>query len=252
MREWIAAGMTGLLAVAPAPAREPPAPHCADARTVQESWQSGARTIVLRTAGDARYRIDLAEACPDATAGGQLRLLTREGWLCGSREERVRTDQGLCAVAGVTAIEAREFASHARIAAGGRGVDLDHVVVTGSRHRRFSGSAAFCLDARHVRSWHEDGDGLVVDVSPRRSGGHRRYRVELTGACPGLAGAEGMRLESRLGTTSVCGNPGDRVVPVSASIEPFADDRYRRAAELPPPPLSRGCPVESVYPIDRD
>jgi hypothetical protein len=252
MREWIVAGMTGLLAVAPVQAREPPAPHCADARTVQESWQSGERTIVLRTADDARYRIDLAEACPDATAGGQLRLLTREGWLCGGGEERVRSGDGVCAIAAVTAIDARTFASHARAAADGHGVDLDRVVVTGPRNRRFTGSAAFCLDARHVRGWHEDGDSLVVEVSPRRSGGYRRYRVELAGACPGLVRAEGMRLESRLGTTAVCGNPGDRVVPVSASAEQFAGDRFRRVVDLPPPLLARGCPVTAVYPAEPD
>lgn len=252
MRELIMAGVTGLMATAAVQAREPPAPHCVDARTIVESWQSDERTIVLRTADDARHRIELADACPAATAGGELRLLARAGWLCGSAEERVRAGDGFCRIAGVAAIGAREFAGHARIAMGGHDVDLDRVVVTGPRNRRFTGSPAFCLDASHVRSWREDGAGIVVDVSPRRSGGHRRYRVELTGACPGLAGAEGMRLESRLGTTAVCGNPGDRVVPVSASAEPFAGDRYRRAVELPPPPLSRGCPVESVYPIERD
>lgn len=251
MREWILAGVTALLATA-VQAREPPAPHCVDARTIVESWQSGERTIVLRTADDARHRIELADACPAATAGGELRLLTRDGWLCGSVEERVRAGDGFCAIAGVAAIGAREFAGHARIATGGHGVDLDHVVVTGPRNRRFTGSPSFCLDARHVRAWREDGAGIVVDVSPRRSGGHRRYRVELAGSCPGLAWAEGLRLESRLGTTMVCGNAGDRAVAVAGSRDAFAGDQYRRVVAEPPPLLSRGCPVTAVYPLEPD
>ncbi|TDK21035.1 hypothetical protein E2F46_15145 [Luteimonas aestuarii] len=253
MRGRVLAGVVFLSAALAAESREPPAPHCADARAIEESWQSDERTLVLRLANDSRYRVDLGEARPAATTGGELRLLTHGGWLCGHPDERVRAGEaGLCRIAGVQAIDAKTFAGHARQARLARGVDLDHVTVSAPRSRRFSGSPSFCLDARHVRSWHEDGDGLVVEVSPRRSGGYRRYRVELTGTCPGLVRAEGLRLESSLGSTTICGNPGDRVVPVSASIEQFAGDRFRRVVDLPTPLLARGCPVQGVYPLERD
>lgn len=234
------------------PAREPPAPHCADARTIEESWQSDDRTLVLRVANGARYRIDLADACPGATAEGELRLLTPGGWLCGSNEERVRSGDAVCAVAGLAPIDAREFARHARTAVATTGHHLDRVVVTAPKGRRFAGSTSYCLNASHMRGWHEDGDGLVVEVSPRRSGGHSRYRVELAGSCPELAWATAMRLESSLGMGVVCGNPGDRAVAVAESNDAFAGDRYRRVVAMPPPVRSRGCPVTGVYPIERD
>lgn len=171
MREWILAGVTALLATA-VQAREPPAPHCVDARTIVESWQSGERTIVLRTADDARHRIELADACPAATAGGELRLLTRDGWLCGSVEERVRAGDGFCAIAGVAAIGAREFAGHARIATGGHGVDLDHVVVTPATDgspdpRRSASTPATCaLGARMApESWSTSRRGVPADIA---------------------------------------------------------------------------------------
>lgn len=70
--------------------RQPPAPHCIDAREIREAVQSDARTLAIRLNDDRRYRIELADACPGATVLGNPQLLSRGGWLCGSNEESSR------------------------------------------------------------------------------------------------------------------------------------------------------------------
>ena len=146
--------LTALLLAAPAIAREPPpAAHCIDARDIRETWQSADSTLAILLGDGSRHRIDLADPCPDATAGGQPQLLSRAGWLCGSNDEVLKAGERHCALAGLTRIDAREFAGHALAA---RRLDqartLDTVLVIGPRPRRFHGTASHCLNARYLRA----------------------------------------------------------------------------------------------------
>lgn len=246
--------LSALLLAAPAVAREPaPAPHCIDGRDIRESWQSDDTTLALLLGDGSRYRIELADPCPQANAGGQPQLLSRAGWLCGSNDELIRAGGRHCALAGLTRIDAREFAGHAQAA---RRLDqartLDTVVVTGPRPRRFLGTASHCLNTRYMRAWHEDADGLVVAVSPRHSGGHRHYRVELAGACPDPGFSQHLRLGSRLGTRLICGNPGDYALfgdgPATGALQerPGSDGLARASRALTG---GRACLVTRVYPL---
>src|SRR5690606_4641868 len=90
---------------------------------------------------------------------------------------------------------------------------LDRVEVQGHRNwRDIRGTTDYCVDARFLRGWREDDEGLVVEVSPRRHAGHRYYRVETLNECADLASARSIRLVSRSGGAAVCGYPGDKVV----------------------------------------
>lgn len=262
-------GLLLLLACAPLAAREPaPAPYCMDAREVAEAWQSDTHTVAVRLNDESRFRLELADACPVPEAGDEPRLLAPAGWVCGSNEEKLQVGGRECAVSGIARIDAREFAELAsaasrRVAAGPDVGSLDPVVVTERRARRgrgFGGTTAYCFDARFVRGWNEDGDGLVVETSPRRSGGNRYYRVELERACPELSRYEGLRFSSGVGMAAICGHPGDRVLPVrtgtmplgttislagAASIHEAGDARDTMRGVLP----GSGCPIARVYPI---
>lgn len=257
MHVGIVVGMALLLASAGALARDPrPAAHCVDARQVREAWQSDGRTLAIRLEDGSRHRIELAEDCSGANMAEQPRLLTRGGWLCGGNDELLQVDQRTCPVAGMAAIDAREFAEHARLANQlARATMLDRVEVRGERVRSFAGTSAYCVAPSHVRGWNMDAEGMVVEVSPRRSGGNRFYRVELAGYCSELREANAMELESGMGIGAVCGNAGDLAIPVlplpgdaptlSASVTPFGSRR-------PPGSIvATECRVTRVYPIER-
>ena len=62
-----------------------------------------------------------------------------------------------------------------------------------------------------MRGWSEDGSDIIVEVAPKRSGGHRYYRVELASSCGETTSANAVRLMSPTGGTAICGNPGDPV-----------------------------------------
>lgn len=237
-------GIAVAVAALPAVSREPPAPYCMDARAIREVRQSDPRTLAVRLHDESRFRLELVDACPAATDAGQLHLVTKDGWVWGSNDEILRVGSRDCAVAGLARIDARQYAQLAL--ASDRSDDvgtLDPVVVSGRRRRGFGGSTAYCVDARHLRSWHEDGRGLVVETSPGRAGGHRYYRVELGGSCPEAASAEELRLVSGVGLNLVCGHAGDRAV--------MGGDTSRNAfqRDVGSFGLARGCAVTHVYPI---
>jgi hypothetical protein len=229
-----------------------PAPYCFNAREVREARQSDARTLAVRLNDESRYRIELADACPDALWSDRPQLVSQHGWICGSNAEHVEAGDRQCAVAGLARIDAREYADHVlrsqRLAKGDVNV-LDSVEVRGQRRRGFAGTTATCVDTRYMRGWHDDGSDIVVEMSPKRSGGNRYYRVELGGQCTEMGSMHHLRLESAIGGNVVCGNAGDRAMF-------FREDN---SASEPMPFLRRihetglaarfGCSVSRVYPI---
>lgn len=257
MRYPLAVCVVLSMACLAASARDPrPAPHCADARQIRETWQSDERTLAIRLEGGERYRIELADACGGATTGEQPVLHTRSGRLCGSNEEILQVGERTCAVSGMAPIDAREFAEHALTAASlARVQTMDRVEVRGERMRTFVGTSAYCFAPKHVRGWNMDAEGMVVEVSPRRSGGNRYYRVELAGYCSELYESNEMQLESGMGLGAICGNAGDVAVP----IVPLAGDTPTLAASAsafgtrrPPGSIvATECRVTRVYPIER-
>ncbi len=240
-----------------ASARDPkPAPHCADARQIQETWQSDEHTLAIRLADGERYRIELADACGGATTGEQPVLYTRSGWLCGSNEEVLQVGERTCAVAGMASIDSRQFAEHALRAANlARVESIDRVEVRGERVRSFVGTTAYCISPQHVRGWNMDADGMVVEVSPRRSGGNRYYRVELAGYCSELRETNEMQLESGMGIGAVCGNAGDLALPIVANAEdsPTLSASMSAFGTRRPPGsiVATECRITRVYPIER-
>src|SRR5690606_10204697 len=119
-----------------------------------------------------------------------------------------------CPVATVEPITPAEYAGHARASqtAADGSTTLSTVVVQGERRRGFAASHNYCFAPRHVRGWSEDPRGLVVEVNPRRSGGHRYYRVELVRSCPHLSGPVEIAFHSGPGIGLICGNPGDNIL----------------------------------------
>ena len=95
---------------------------------------------------------------------------------------------------------------------------------------------------------------MLVELSPRRSGGHRYYRVELAQTCPDLDSAPAIVFRSGVGIGLICGNPGDRVIAQDSgggslfdAGDPgfvFADDP-RRSGRMG---MRVQCSVAAVYP----
>lgn len=254
---WIAVVLTLGLGVAAATrhasaADRPPAPaaHCFDARDIREAVQSDVRTIAVRLGDESRYRLELIEECPGALRRDQVKIASQHGWVCGSNDEMVLSGRRTCPLAGLAKIDAREFAELAlraqRPAADGG--DLDTIEVRGQRRRGFGGTSAFCLDARHMRGWSEDGGDIIVEVAPKRSGGHRYYRVELAGSCSTTTSATAVQLLSPTGGTAICGNPGDRVMFSFDGGGATSPDTMasRFAGSLA---VQAGCDIKQVYPI---
>lgn len=241
-----------LCAALPAQAevRTPPAPQCLDARTVSEVFQSDARTLAMVQADGRRFRVDLATDCPEIAADTRTRMLAAEGWMCGTGNEYVAVDTQLCPVAAVEPITSAEYAQHAReshVSPEGS-TTLANVVVKGERRRGFAASHSYCFSPRHVRGWSEDPQGVVVEVNPRRSGGHRYYRVELERSCPHLSGPVEVGFHSRMGIGVICGNPGDGIQVVStgrpSDFVKTGTDRLQAIG------ARSGCPIRAVYPLD--
>lgn len=86
---------------------------------------------------------------------------------------------------------------------------LGNVTVTGERRRGFVGSPSYCANVNPMRARSEEAKGLIVEVSPRQSGGNRFYRVELGAGCRGLTDQVHLNLISRVGNAMVCGFAGD-------------------------------------------
>lgn len=237
-----------------------PAPHpeCMDARIAQRMYAVSPWQLVVALQDGQRFRIELGEACPAVTQTDvAMKLLAQDGWACGVGNEFVEvsgrdgTGSTLCTVAALARVDGREFARLAREASRHAGqtdvIELAVVEVVGQRPRGFRGTTDFCFASRHVRGWHEDGDGLIVEVSPRRSGGNARYRVELASSCIELGTAEDIVLRSGVGNGLICGNTGDQVVaqarPVTGALVSMLDSV--------PAGQASGCQIREVYPLER-
>lgn len=217
-----------------------PTEGCLDARLMQEMRWSDARTLAILDQQGNRFRIDLTDDC-SATDRSGASLLAKDGWVCGVGREYVRVQEQVCSLAGIRAIDAKEYARLARSGdSGGDDVTtLETVQVRSHRGRGFIGSHSYCFSPRFMRSWAEDGRGLLVEMPPQRAGGNRHYRVELAQSCPELFAAPAIRFESGVGVGVICGNPGDRVVVETEN------DRFRAGV------ASRvRCRVSAVYPVD--
>lgn len=60
--------------------------------------------------------------------------------------------------------------------------------------------------------WRDEGSDIVVDMSPKRSGGDRYYRTKLGVQCTEMGSMHHLRLESGIGGNVICGNAGDRMM----------------------------------------
>lgn len=243
-----------------APPRVPPAPGCLDARQMAEVRQASSTELAVQGRDGQRFRITLSEGCPGAGHADAV-LLAREGWVCGTGKEYVRIGDATCAVAGIAAVDAREYAAMARAAtmqADDGVTTLETVEVRAPQRRGFAGSASFCFNPRYLRAWSEDSKGMLVELSPRRSGGHRYYRVELAQSCPDLDSAPAITFRSGVGIGLICGNPGDRVVAQTGdggslfnagdadAIIPGDERRWSRRG------IQVQCTVSAVYPHESD
>jgi hypothetical protein len=228
-----------------------PSPACFDARTTTQLRQLDDRTLLV--AGGGKYhRIQTEAACPVAADSGAA-LLARDGWICGGEREFVQTGQQLCLISSAEALSARDYAQQARRSdLSGQGIDGEVMPAVEVRarlgsQRGFRGSPEYCVRPSLVRGWSADGEGILVQTSKRRSGGHGSYRIEFAGGCPDAAYLSNLRLKSGVGLDLVCGNPGDVAVleadsSVSASIE--------RISATPTLATARGCLIAAVYPAD--
>lgn len=238
-------------ASASASASATPAPECFAAREVREARQSDARTLVVRLNDESRWRLALGEGCPNALWSEQPRLLSPRGQVCTGGGAWLDRGDRRCAVLDVARIDAREYADHALRARNRQPTadDLDTIVVRGKRVRGFVGSTAYCVDARHVRGWRDDGSDLVLETSPTRAGGHRYYRVEFNGVCSEMGTMTQLVLKSQVGGTAICGHPGDRAVFSRDEDElAFGAGIARRIVERGLA-AQAGCSIARVYPI---
>lgn len=232
--------------------REPPSPHCVDARRVADSHQIDSLTVLLRTDDGLRASATLGAACPDLLIKGDARLVAPGGWLCGGPDDAVVSDTQRCAVDAVAHVDARQYAE--LLQRGRADTTLDTVVVTGRRVRGFAGTSDYCVRTNGLRSWQDGIGGVTIEVSPRKAGGNRYYRIETVGRCGQAVNADAMELLSGLDNGMVCGHPGDRIIfrKLHEGADP-TDVRGITAMQyfLQSGLAARaGCQVTRVYPID--
>jgi hypothetical protein len=233
----LAVGALGVPAVGATQARsDAPAAACLDARQMQEVRQADPRTLAVLTADGRRFRLQLGSDCPGVDASADATLLAREGWVCGREREFVRTDTALCPITGLETIGPKDYAALTRQSQEEGVATLETVEVRGQRRKGFAGSYSYCFNPRYLRAWSEDTRGLLVEMSPRRAGGNRFYRVELAQSCPDLDSAPAITFRSGVGIGLICGNAGDEVKAETDGISPA---RQR---------LSTRCSVSAVYP----
>ncbi|MEZ0472982.1 hypothetical protein [Luteimonas salinilitoris] len=251
LKQWIAMSMCAWLLPwsQPSVAREPPADGCIDLHNITGGWRIGEREILIRSNGQAGARLELDPACPVFVEGVDLETLAPEGWACPSGRLFVRGGENTCPVIQMSTLSASELADALRMRGANMqpSVTLDRVEVQGRHWRDIGGTTDYCVDARFLRGWHKDREGLVVEVSPRRHAGHRYYRVETVNICSDLATAHSIRLVSRNGGAAVCGYPGDKVVLINDSSEGFV-----QMGGSPTGAFWRGCEISRVTPFARE
>jgi hypothetical protein len=242
-------------------AREPDlSASCVDARAMLHSVRVSPTLVTVATS-DGAYRLDLAGHC-ETPAGAEVDLLAPDGWSCGGPREFLRSGDQLCRIARVQPIAFTEYTRLARAAAAAGATPgmavLDPVQVIGRKSalRGFGGSSDYCFNPRFLRSWYEQGNAVVVETSPRRAGGNRRYRVELASACTDLDGALSLDFRSGVGIGLICANPGDRLIvqQTLAGQQPRAvgglsDDLFQFHPRFHSRVSGVGCEITAVYPV---
>lgn len=231
-------------------ARVPPAPGCMDTRGVREMNQVSPDNISLQAADKSTWRITFNEACPGVMASTNPRIVTEDGWVCGSGKERVLTDSAACGVASVAPISRRDFAVEARQTERSSVETLAAVNVK-EQKRTLRGSPSYCFDTRHVRGYGDNVKGLSVQTNPKRSGGHSEYIVEVGAMCRSLVHSPEIQFRSGFGTSMICGNAGDVVVVNQPVNAPFGSDGFiDRNAGLRKADIGIGdrCEILAVYP----
>lgn len=243
----LAIGLAVLPGVCPAETRALPAAHCIDGRTITESYQADDRTLAIRGGDGRRHVLALGASCPGILEGEGVQVIGWSGWVCGLDGEVVRSGTRECPVAGTAVIDTRTYADLLKRAHADMQT-LDTVVVTSARQRGFRGTPDYCVANSWMRGWHETPEGIVVEVSPRRSGGHRFYRIETRGSCSMQSGAASMSLVSAMGLGMVCGNAGDHVVFTRDNTGGMPGlDTFHGAVS----PFGARCEVSQVYPLER-
>ncbi|NMI22261.1 hypothetical protein E1J24_10480 [Xanthomonas hortorum pv. pelargonii] len=246
------------LSTASAEPVRPAAPNaeCLDARQLAELHQVDARTLAVAENGGRLFRLTLAQDCPQLAAQADASLLAAHGWVCNGAQAYVSTAQQRCAISQVATLSAREYASAARQRDHSGVPTLEGISVRESRRRNFAGSSSYCFNPSMLRSWSEDGQGLVVEVSPRHPGTHRHYRVELMDSCRELSGAPPIRFVSGMGLNAICGNPGDKVDVLDEMALAGAAAESGQQGDLSATRgglaarMRQSCTVAAVYPRD--
>lgn len=217
----------------------PPSPECMDARQIDRVYPVSAWQLALAQSDGRRFRVELDQACPVVLdPDARLSLLAQDGWACGgARAYVVDARNGeACAIAALAPADEREFAALLRDAGRVKAGQLPAVEVLAKVPRAFRGTHDHCFAARHVRAWSESGEALEVEVSAPRSGGNRRYRVELGEVCPDLGRAVTVGFRAGTGNGVICGNVGDRVELLDVGL-------------IPATPLGSRCAIREVFPI---
>lgn len=240
-----------LVLIPPAQAREPaPAPDCADARAIERIRRVDAGTLLMSTR-TARFLVRHVAGCDVRQPSS---LIGAHGWICPDAESYLRTGDLACPIQSIETIDDRRHAALAaeadrnsatRNADGSVTLETVQVTARKERPRGFRGDTDYCLRPDAVRSFHLTHDALYVDTSPRRSGGNRRYRIELTTSCPQLTWARSIAFESSLGIGVICGNAGDNLLPIEQENVP--DREMTRPSN--PRMIGRQCGISSVYPV---
>jgi hypothetical protein len=231
-----------------------PSADCLDARAVVQARQIDPQRLLIETE-QARHALTLAGSCA-TQADTEVSLLSPHGWVCGGRGdvEFVRAGAQRCAIDQVLPLSAKAYAAELReadrqLAAGGTPSGSAPTLAAVEVHAkapdstRFLRSTAYCFDPRWVRGFSSDAKGLLVDTSPRRSGGNRQYRVELGHSCPELQMSQAVSFHSGVGG-AICGNAGDHARPIRGipeGFDPGGIDGVRFSAA--------GCPIVAVYPV---
>ena len=228
-----------------------PAPSCLDARAVTQMRQLSPNTLIVASE-ERRFRIDVSQDCPDMASGSAL--LAEHGWVCGQPREFVQTQAQLCPITQVEEITTRDYSQLVRAADHNPDGQLLPTVESRSHRgatRGFRGSFDYCFRPSQMRAWAADDDGILIQTSKIRSGGHGAYRLELGGSCPQIAFLPVLKLSSGVGLDLICGNPGDAaLLSDDRSSSPTADglergrteSRFAKASERP-------CPIVAVYPV---
>ena len=218
-----------------------PAPHCLDARAVQEVWPTAAESMLVRSA-TGQYRLSLSSNCqadPQPSA-----LLARDGWVCGAANEFVRNAGQRCPIEALAQISESEFKQS-------RATSEKYLANERSKlERSFRGFAENCLDPTRIRSWSVQGDSLIVQASRVRNDSPYAYKVQLSGNCPEASVRDQLSWRSTTGMGKICGIPGEFAV-FSSQHKDIANVASAFLSGRPASAELRGCPVQSVEAMHR-